>query len=55
MTSEYMMGAWAAFARDPAKALTKYGWPSYSENSTSLVQLAYNNSAKPNFVNPAGV
>ncbi|XTI93866.1 alpha/beta-hydrolase [Cenococcum geophilum] len=52
-TSEYMVGAWAAFARDPAKALIKYGWPSYSENSTSLVRLAYNNSAKPNFVNPA--
>ena len=32
-TGEYMMGVWAAFARDPAKGLTKYRWPSYSENS----------------------
>jgi carboxylesterase type B len=28
-TSAYMMGAWAAFARDPVKGLTKYGWPAY--------------------------
>ncbi|KAK7964099.1 cholinesterase precursor [Apiospora saccharicola] len=28
-TSRYMMGAWAAFARDPKRGLTGYGWPSY--------------------------
>lgn len=29
---KYMMGAWAAFARDPVQGLTKYGWPSYNKN-----------------------
>lgn len=31
-TSKYMMGAWAAFARDSRKGLSEYGWPEYSSN-----------------------
>lgn len=34
--SRYMMGAWAAFARDPAKGLTEYGWPAYREDGKYL-------------------
>jgi carboxylesterase type B len=30
--SRYMMGAWAAFARDPTKGLERYGWPKYNPN-----------------------
>lgn len=30
-TSKYMMGAWAAFARDSKTGLKKYGWPAYTE------------------------
>jgi carboxylesterase type B len=31
-TSRYMMGAWAAFARDSKAGLTEYGWPQYDQN-----------------------
>lgn len=34
-TSKYMMGAWAAFARDSRRGLEDYGWPSYKPNGTS--------------------
>jgi carboxylesterase type B len=30
--SKYMMGAWAAFARDSKEGLRKYGWPEYKLN-----------------------
>jgi carboxylesterase type B len=49
-TSKYMMGAWAAFARDPKKGLINYGWPAYS--STGMLDAvmssaeAYTNSAQ---------
>ncbi|KAF2196976.1 cholinesterase precursor [Delitschia confertaspora ATCC 74209] len=51
-TSRYMMGAWAAFARDSRKGLTEYGWPAYSEDTDSLVRLGYNNKAALNVVSP---
>ncbi|KAI9708565.1 MAG: hypothetical protein M1828_002702 [Chrysothrix sp. TS-e1954] len=35
----YMRGAWAAFARCPGSGLSAYGWPVYSNESKSLVQL----------------
>ncbi|POS69592.1 carboxylesterase, partial [Diaporthe helianthi] len=38
--SAYMMGAWAAFARDPAQGLLDYGWPAYNATGNTLVQLA---------------
>ncbi|KAH8726245.1 Alpha/Beta hydrolase protein [Phaeosphaeriaceae sp. PMI808] len=50
-TKGYMMGAWAAFARDAKDGLTKYGWPEYNPNGTTIVQLAYNNSAVPVLAN----
>jgi carboxylesterase type B len=31
-TSQYMMGAWAAFARDSKNGLNSYGWPAYEES-----------------------
>ena len=31
--SKYMTSAWVAFARDPQKGLTKFGWPQYDTNS----------------------
>jgi carboxylesterase type B len=34
--SEYMRGAWSAFAKDPEKGLTTLGWPVFDENSKSL-------------------
>lgn len=52
-TSKYMMGAWAAFARDSKKGLTKYGWPAYKPTEKTLVELGYQNSATPKFVLPS--
>ncbi|KAF2134298.1 cholinesterase precursor [Dothidotthia symphoricarpi CBS 119687] len=51
-TIKYVMGAWGAFATDSKNGLTKYGWPAYSTNGKTLVRLAYNNSAKPDFIEP---
>lgn len=48
----YMRGAWAAFAKDPAKGLTNYGWPAYGAGD-SLVRLGYNNITGTNAVNPS--
>jgi carboxylesterase type B len=31
-TSKYMMGMWAAFARDPKAGLEGYGWPKYNKD-----------------------
>ncbi|KAI9049098.1 hypothetical protein LZ554_006946 [Drepanopeziza brunnea f. sp. 'monogermtubi'] len=48
----YMRGAWAAFAKDPANGLTTYGWPRYDTSQDSLVRLAYDNITGPNLINP---
>lgn len=47
-----MRGAWAAFARDPAKGLLSYdnGWPQYNADGNTLIQLAYNNLTGTNLV-----
>lgn len=37
--SRYMQSAWVAFARDPQKGLSNFGWPMYNPTSDSLVQL----------------
>ncbi|KAJ3557787.1 hypothetical protein NP233_g11658 [Leucocoprinus birnbaumii] len=37
--SRYMQSAWVAFARDPQKGLSNFGWPAYNPTSQSLVQL----------------
>ncbi|KAK6858393.1 hypothetical protein PG995_006092 [Apiospora arundinis] len=52
--SRYMMGAWAAFARDPQKGLlSEYGWPPYDLAGDTLVRLGYEDSPKPSFVAPS--
>ncbi|KAK8000890.1 hypothetical protein PG991_013112 [Apiospora marii] len=52
-TSRYMMGAWAAFARDPERGLLAYGWPIYNPTDATLVRLGGQNSPEPNFVAPS--
>jgi len=44
----YFRGAWATFAKDPVNGLTKYGWPQYSLNTSSLIRIGYNNQTGPN-------
>jgi carboxylesterase type B len=36
-TSRYIMGAWAAFARDSKQGLSKYGWPAYNPNGKAQI------------------
>ncbi|KAJ3564245.1 hypothetical protein NP233_g8425 [Leucocoprinus birnbaumii] len=45
--SKYMQSAWVAFARDPQKGLSNFGWPNYDPATQSLVQLGnfYNRSS----------
>lgn len=50
--SSYMRGAWAAFAKNPAEGLTKYGWPSYNTSGDTLIRLAYDNNTGTNAANP---
>lgn len=51
--SRYMMGAWAAFARDPQAGLARYGWHGYATTGQTLVRLGWNDSAVPDFVEPS--
>lgn len=37
--SKYVQQAWVAFARDPTRGLSNYGWPTYNPTTASLVQL----------------
>jgi carboxylesterase type B len=37
--SRYTQSAWVAFARDPQKGLSEFGWPTYNPTSDSLIQL----------------
>lgn len=55
-TRQYVMGAWAAFGKDPAHGLVAYGWPRYDaeEGVESLALLGDGNQAAPRFVD-AGV
>ncbi|KAL4976884.1 Alpha/Beta hydrolase protein [Aspergillus desertorum] len=39
----YHSGAWAAFAQDHHTGLEEYGWPLFSFNESTLVNLAVNN------------
>ncbi|KAK0557040.1 hypothetical protein OC844_005682 [Tilletia horrida] len=50
--SDWMQGAWAAFARNPQSGLTAYGWPRYSAFTKSLAHIARNNSATAAFALP---
>ena len=44
----YLRGAWATFAKDPAKGLRKYGWPEYQPDKKTLIRLGYRNHIGPN-------
>lgn len=44
----YMRGAWAAFAKDPAHGLLKYGWPLYVADENTLIRIGYKNHTGPN-------
>lgn len=50
----YMRGAWAAFAKDPANGLKNYqgGWPTYDPAGNTLIRLAYNNVTGTNLAMP---
>lgn len=51
----YMRGAWATFAKDPAKGLSTYGegWPTYNASAETLIRLAYNNVTGTNLALPS--
>lgn len=53
--ANYMRGAWAAFAKDPAKGLSSYGdgWPMYNASGETLIRLAYNNVTGTNLALPS--
>ncbi|KAJ5940611.1 hypothetical protein N7516_000779 [Penicillium verrucosum] len=47
--SEYMQGAWVAFAKDPSMGLSEYGWPQFNFDEPTLVHLALNNTVEAKF------
>ncbi|KAI4134893.1 MAG: hypothetical protein LQ341_005952, partial [Variospora aurantia] len=52
--SRYIMSAWAAFAKDPTRALQSapFRWPLYDPRAATLIRLAYDNSTQPSFIEP---
>jgi cholinesterase len=53
--ANYMRGAWAAFAKDPANGLSTYedGWPTYDPSAATLIRLAFNNVTGANVALPS--
>ncbi|KAF5858115.1 hypothetical protein ETB97_004881 [Aspergillus alliaceus] len=43
--SKYIQGAWVAFAKDPWHGLHEYGWPQFTWQNRSLINLALDNRA----------
>ncbi|KAG6887715.1 hypothetical protein C0992_011002 [Termitomyces sp. T32_za158] len=37
--SQFVQGAWVAFARNPAQGLVDIGWPQYAPNTNTLAQI----------------
>jgi len=50
--ANYMRGAWAAFAKDPVKGLSNYGWPTYNTSHDTLIRLGFQNQTGANLINP---
>ena len=52
--STYLHGAWAAFAKNPATAFTEspYNFPTYDQNTSSLIRFAFMNQTQPSFISP---
>ncbi|KAL8986486.1 MAG: hypothetical protein Q9177_004160, partial [Variospora cf. flavescens] len=52
--SRYIMSAWAAFAKDPTRALQSapFRWPLYDPRAATLIRLAYDNLTQPSFIEP---
>lgn len=44
-----MMGAWAAFGRDPVGGLGEMGWKKYEVAGESLVRLGFGNRGEATF------
>ncbi|KAL3424171.1 carboxylesterase [Phlyctema vagabunda] len=53
--SNYLRGAWAAFAKDPVNGLDGYegGWPQYQPEQETLIRLGYNNITGTNLALPS--
>ena len=53
--ANYMRGAWATFAKDPANGLSTYGegWPTYDASKETLIRLSYNNVTGTNLALPS--
>ena len=52
-TMQYMMLAWATFAKDPKKGLSKeLDWPVYLSNDNTLVRLGVSGDPAASFVSP---
>jgi cholinesterase len=50
--TKVMQSAWLAFANDPAKGLSEFGWPQFEPGRKTLVRLGFDNSPEPDFVRP---
>ncbi|KAJ6144042.1 hypothetical protein N7471_003495 [Penicillium samsonianum] len=47
--SQYIQGAWVAFAKDPRTGLSNYGWPQFSFDEPTMINLALNNTVQAIF------
>ena len=54
LVSNNLNAAWAAFAKDPASALSKapFSWPQYKEGANTLIRLGYDNETSASYIDP---